>query len=91
MNIAEKRKRVYYSWVVFRQLKFEMKNIASIINSNQIRLLIMVGKYDKVIKAESVNRLLQYVNRYELEILDAGHNHLLETRAAELIVLPVKQ
>jgi pimeloyl-ACP methyl ester carboxylesterase len=90
MNTAEKRKRVYYSWVVFRQLKFEMKNIGSIINSNQIRLLIMVGKYDKVIRAESMNKLLQYVNQYELEILDVGHNHLLEIKTAELIRPPIK-
>jgi hypothetical protein len=67
-----------------------MKNIANIINNNPIRLLIMVGKYDKVIKAESMNGLLKYVNQYELEILDAGHNHLLESKAAELIAPPIK-
>jgi len=90
MDTAEKRKKVYYSWVVFRQLRFEMKNIANLINDNQIRLLIIVGKYDKVIKAESMNRLLQYVDQYELELLDAGHNHLLEKASAELIAPPKK-
>jgi pimeloyl-ACP methyl ester carboxylesterase len=67
-----------------------MKNIANLINSNKIRLLVIVGKYDKVIKAESMNRLLQYVDQYELELLDAGHNQLLEKASAGLITPPKK-
>jgi pimeloyl-ACP methyl ester carboxylesterase len=90
MDTIEKRKKVYHSWVVFRQFRFEMKNIANLINSNKIRLLVIVGKYDKVIKAKSMNRLLQYVDQYELELLDAGHNQLLEKASAGLITPPKK-
>lgn len=85
MNTTEKRKQVYNTWVVFRELRFQMKNIAAIINQNHIRLLIVVGRYDKVIKMEDMNRLLRYVNEYEIEIIDAGHNGLLESNTAKLI------
>jgi pimeloyl-ACP methyl ester carboxylesterase len=79
MDTAEKRKRVYYSWVVFRKLKFNMRDIGGLINHHKISLTIIVGKYDKVITPKSMNRLSQSVEHHRLHVIEAGHN-LLSTR-----------
>src|SRR6187551_3471449 len=71
MDTVEKRKRVYYSWVVFRHLEFDMKAISDLINTYDIDLTVVVGKFDKVIKPEKMNRLLQYVPVHRFEIIDA--------------------
>ena len=77
MNTKEKREQVYYSWVVFRNLKFDLKHVASLINSNNIGLTIYVGKYDKMITATSMERLLKRVCKHKFEILETGHNGLI--------------
>lgn len=77
MNTEAKRKRVYYSWVVFRHLVFDMKKIGTLINEHGIRLVILVGRYDKVIPPKNMQRLLKHVQDYKLEVLDAGHTGLV--------------
>jgi pimeloyl-ACP methyl ester carboxylesterase len=85
MDTIEKRKRVYYSWVVFRHLEFDMKAISKLINTYDIDLTIVVGKFDKVIKPEKMNRLLQHVPVHRFEIVEAGHNQLLGKEVATKI------
>lgn len=77
MNRKEKREQVYYSWVVFRRLKFDMSLLASLINSKNIGLTIIIGKYDKIITAKSMDRLLRRVSKHKFEILETGHNGLI--------------
>lgn len=78
MNTEEKRRRVYYSWVCFRHLKFNLANIAHLLNSHQVPVIIFVGKYDKIIEAKNMNCLLRRVANHRFEIVEAGHNDLLE-------------
>ena len=77
MNSEEKRKRVYYSWVVFRHLTFNMNSIASLLNQHRVRLTLIVGKHDKVITPENMAVLLNKVLNHRLEILDSGHTGLI--------------
>jgi pimeloyl-ACP methyl ester carboxylesterase len=84
MDTEEKRKRVYCTWIQFRLLKFDMRSMAQSINEQKVSLTIIVGKFDKVIPAKDMNRLLQYVTHGKLEILETGHNSLID-KAAELI------
>jgi pimeloyl-ACP methyl ester carboxylesterase len=79
MDSEEKRKRVYYSWVVFRHLKFDIDSIKKIIRKNGIDLRVVVGRYDKIIKAKDMKRLTSKV-----EILDAGHNDIIRKIGANL-------
>ena len=72
MDSEEKRTRVYYSWVVFRKLKFDVEKIKDLISKNNITLRLLVGRYDKIIRAEDMKRLTS-----RIEILDAGHNDLV--------------
>ncbi len=77
MNSREKRARVYYSWVVFRHLKFNLKKIASLINSHQVPLTVVVGQFDQVIKPKDMERLLRKVDRYVFETPEVGHTGLI--------------
>ncbi len=77
MNSEAKRKRVYYSWVVFRHMTFNLKRIGGLINDNKIELIMIVGKYDKVIRPDNMRRLLKHVRHYRLEILESGHTGLV--------------
>jgi pimeloyl-ACP methyl ester carboxylesterase len=77
MNSETKRKRVYYSWVVFRHFTFDLKKIADLINKNKIQLTIVAGKYDKVIRPENMHRLLKHVHQHRFEIIDSGHTGLI--------------
>jgi pimeloyl-ACP methyl ester carboxylesterase len=77
MNTEEKRKRVYYSWVVFRHLTFDLISIAKLINDHSIALTVVVGKYDKVIRPENMNKLLRHIPRHRLIVLEVGHNNLI--------------
>mgnify|MGYP000423047586 CR=1 FL=1 len=74
MDTQAKRERVYYSWVVFRHLKFDMRTISHLINNNSIKLTLIVGRYDKIITVKNMDRLLRYVKNHQLEILETGHN-----------------
>ncbi|HEX5168175.1 MAG TPA: alpha/beta hydrolase [Cyclobacteriaceae bacterium] len=86
MNTWERRSRVYFSWVVFRHLNFDMRDIAAIINRHKSWLIIIVGKYDRVVKAKHMDRLLRHVDQYQMEILETGHNRLLGEETANLII-----
>jgi pimeloyl-ACP methyl ester carboxylesterase len=77
MDTEQKRKQVYFSWVVFRHLKFDLAKIAGLINSHDIQLTIVIGKYDKIITAKNMKRLLKRVRQYNLEILETGHTGLI--------------
>lgn len=78
MDTEEKRRRVYYSWVYFRHLKFNLRNLANLLNTHQIPVIMIAGKYDKVIEAKNMNQLLRYVNNHRFEIIEAGHNDLIK-------------
>ncbi len=78
MDTVEKRRRVYYSWTVFRHLKFDMENIAYLINICHIRTTMIVGQYDKIITLKNTRRLLDELDDYHLEILQTGHNGLID-------------
>jgi pimeloyl-ACP methyl ester carboxylesterase len=77
MNSEEKRKRVYYSWVVFRHLRFDMNVISDLINQYNTKLTIIVGKFDKVITPGNVKKKLKRIKNYRFEILESGHTGLI--------------
>jgi pimeloyl-ACP methyl ester carboxylesterase len=73
MNTYEKRYRVYFSWVVFRHLKFNMKTIGKLFNDNSILLTVVAGKFDPIYPPRHMNRLLKWVKDYHFEVVEAGH------------------
>jgi pimeloyl-ACP methyl ester carboxylesterase len=72
MDSEEKRKKVYYSWVVFRHLKFDMSELRQLLEKHRVKLRVLIGRYDKIIKAKDMKRLTS-----KIEVLDAGHNDII--------------
>lgn len=77
MSTGEKRKRVYYSWVVFRHLTPDLTKIAKAVNENSIMLTLIVGKYDKVIEPKNMNHFLKQIKKFRFEIVESGHTGLI--------------
>jgi pimeloyl-ACP methyl ester carboxylesterase len=77
MNSVEKRSRVYYSWVVFRHLHFDLGRIAELINQNKIPTTVVVGQYDKVIKPKAMEGFLKKLHHYRFETPEVGHTGLI--------------
>jgi pimeloyl-ACP methyl ester carboxylesterase len=81
MNTKKQRRKVYYSWMVFKDLQFDMKEIASILNTHSIRLELFLGEYDKIITQKNMRRLLDKLNDYQINVLQSGHSSLIEAVA----------
>jgi pimeloyl-ACP methyl ester carboxylesterase len=77
MDTTEKRQRVYSSWVAFRRFTFDMTAVTGMINAHHIHVVVAVGKFDKIITAKNMSRLLDKLNSHELSILDTGHNGII--------------
>jgi len=78
MNTEEKRKRVYYSWVVFRHLQFDLDQIASILNDHHTPLTLIIGQYDKIITAKNMEPFVKKLHTVRFEVIEAGHNDLIK-------------
>ncbi len=79
LKTREQRLRVYFSWIIFSDFKFNVKEIAEIINLYQIDITIFVGKYDKVITEKNINVLIQLLKHPKLIVLETGHTFLIES------------
>ncbi|MEX2336238.1 MAG: alpha/beta hydrolase [Fulvivirga sp.] len=78
MNTIKKRRRVYYAWVVFKELSFDIKKISKLINKFDIETTIFLGRHDKIITQKGMKILIGLLRNYKLHILDSGHNRLIE-------------
>jgi pimeloyl-ACP methyl ester carboxylesterase len=81
MNTVEKRRKVYFSWVVFRHLFCDVKEFTELVNYKKIPLTVVVGRKDQVITAKSMNGFLKQLSNARFEILDIGHAGLLKDPA----------
>lgn len=84
MEREEQRSRVYYSWVVFRHLKFPINELASIINFHPVQLTIFIGQFDKIITTSSMKNFLSKVPQAIMHELPTGHNGLIKECVKEL-------
>lgn len=77
MNTEEKRKLVYYSWVVFRHLQFDLDKIAAILNTHHIPMTLIIGKYDKIITKKNMEPFVKKLHTIQFKVIEAGHNDLI--------------
>jgi pimeloyl-ACP methyl ester carboxylesterase len=77
MDTEEKRRRVYFSWVYFRHLKFDLDQIVSLLNEKHIPLALLIGQHDKVIQPKNMEGFVQKIEMKEFEVIEAGHNDLI--------------
>ncbi|MTI22848.1 alpha/beta hydrolase [Fulvivirga sp. RKSG066] len=81
MNSKKKRRRVFYSWVTFKDFTFDMNMIAQNINEHSINLIMILGKYDKIITHKGMKRLLDKLPNHDAHIISSGHNDLIKNVA----------
>ncbi|MFL5727969.1 MAG: alpha/beta hydrolase [Cytophagaceae bacterium] len=81
MLTREQRRRVYYSWVVFRELKFDMDKLAGLFIHHQIKPDIFLGTLDRIITEKNMDVLLKKLNHYEIHLLESGHSNLIKAVA----------
>lgn len=77
MKTQTMRERVYYSWVVFRKLKFNMEDVAQIFLEKNIHVTLVLGKFDRVITLKNMQRLLRHLPGCTVQLLDTGHNGII--------------
>lgn len=77
MNTQEKRIRVYHSWVVFRRLRFNLQHITGLINQYKIPVILVVGRFDKVISPNDMQRFVKQVRHCIFETPETGHTGLI--------------
>ena len=80
MQTRVMRRRVYYTWVMFRNLYASSTITAKNINENATDLKIVMGEFDKVIGLESIKPLLKHFPK-SLMYLSIGHTGLLKAWA----------
>lgn len=85
VNTEERRQRVYRSWVYFRHLNCNLKELSLLLNSKNIPVTFIVGKTDNVISAERIIGFARTLYNCQIEILNAAHNDLI-TKGIDFIM-----
>jgi pimeloyl-ACP methyl ester carboxylesterase len=70
----EKRLKVYNTWLCLRELGENMNIIKNTINTHHIKIYLIFGKYDPVIKPALGQFFVKDLENGKLIILDKGHN-----------------
>lgn len=78
MDTSEKRYRVYNTWMLCRELTFNMRTIAALINKNYIPTYVFLGTYDRIITKQNMQVLLKKLDHHKLIMLPTGHNQLID-------------
>jgi pimeloyl-ACP methyl ester carboxylesterase len=78
MQSREQRKRVYYAWIVFKEMRPALSDIAKLINTRHIQLFMYLGQYDRIITTTNMQQFLQQIHTPTVQVLKTGHNHLIE-------------
>ncbi|WP_299819608.1 alpha/beta hydrolase [uncultured Pontibacter sp.] len=77
MDSTAKRLRVYRSWVGFRELNFDIRQIVKLLNINKVPVTMFLGEYDQIISPKRVGVFVNALDQGELVVLKAGHSNLL--------------
>ena len=84
MNTSEKQQQIYRTWVGFRVLRFSPKKLAQLVEIQQLKMWIFMGKYDKIMPVKKAYFLTNYLKYKALVVLDSGHGRLVENTAMYL-------
>lgn len=76
------RQRVYRSWLGFREMQVGLKPLAERLNKANIRVRFFMGYFDRVLPPSAMRPLTRYLQAYDVRVIKAGHNRLVE-RIAE--------
>jgi len=84
LDSREKRLRVYRSWVGFRNLTFDLRHLAAVLNRRPTPVMFFLGRHDLVIPHAGLQRFINLLRNARTVLLEAGHAGLLYDVAAHL-------
>ena len=84
LDTPDKRKVIYYSWLTFRKLRFNISSLYQKIVSDHIDLYLFIGKYDRLLNENAVKKLTLLLPSDRYIILQSGHSQLVEKVAIYL-------
>ncbi|GAA4004197.1 alpha/beta fold hydrolase [Hymenobacter fastidiosus] len=90
LDSREKRLRVYRSWVGFRQLVFELKTLAALLNRRPTPVTFFLGQHDRVIPHAGLREFIASLKNARTILLNAGHAGLIHDVAAHLRQQPAE-
>ncbi len=78
LDTGPKQDQIYYAWIGFHQLTFNISRLSQHINLQDVKLTIFMGKYDKLLPLNAVTPLTKKVKNCEVIELPTGHTSLVE-------------
>ena len=88
LNQEDKRIQLYTIWTTMRKLRPAAKNIKALIQKNNTHLLLIYGRYDRVIRHTTGSHFKKGMERFcTLHILPCGHRILHEKNTAAITAL----
>jgi len=78
------RERVFRTWMVYRNFRPDLKEVARILVQNKSDVRIFIGKFDRLITSSQMKRLTRYLEYYSLQILESGHQGMVQATFREL-------
>lgn len=81
LDSREKRLRVYRSWVGFRRLTFDLRQLAATLNRRPVPVTFFLGRHDLLIPHAGLARFIGSLRSAHAVLLEAGHAGLLYTVA----------
>ena len=78
VDTPQKQEQLYQSWVGFRTLNFNIEKLAQLLNNQEVKVLIFMGKYDKLLPIHNVYPLTKRLKNAELITLESTHGRLVE-------------
>lgn len=78
MSNRLQREKVYNSWVMSRDLRFNIKKIAALIKQHKVKVQMFLGRYDRIMTERNMQKLLRHLDDYDLHVLEKGHYMLID-------------
>ena len=77
MEHRKRRKRLFFSWIVFREIEPDIPKVAELINDHHIQLMVVLGQKDPLITTKTMRPLWTRVANKRMLIFPTGHYTLL--------------
>ncbi len=72
------RQRIIDTWMALREMKITLPEWIRMVNQSSVKVVLIAGRYDKIIHQKSLHHFKEFVPACRLIILDKGHNLLTD-------------
>ncbi len=77
MEHRKRRRRLFYSWMVFREIKPDIPHLAKLMNDHNIELMVVLGQFDPLMTTKTMRPLWKRVANKQMLIFPTGHYTLM--------------